>query len=227
MTGATDPQSSSRLFRKACRFYSFLAGGELGMLEKLIKETNLGQQLLNQIFDSDEDEQIIQPAEMEAIAQVIGIPVKQLLWNQEQMNHLYAQFDLDYDTEVKDINKRFFGASINPLQCSRAVMTMIFSEQGVAPKKQQYFEYLKQTLALTDEIIIPIDDSERRFHSLIKSLPKDKRFLSIVVKWIIGAVFADGTVNDSEVEKLNELLHEIQQIRGELAGAHVNLKPII
>ncbi|MBF0289441.1 MAG: hypothetical protein HQM14_16635 [SAR324 cluster bacterium] len=229
MPDEDDLRPSSRLFRKACLFYSFLEGGELGMLQKLVQDTNLTQQRLNEIFDSeqDEEEEAIEPVEMEAIAEIIGIPVRQLLWNQEQMNQLYAEFDLDFDTELKDINKRFFNTSINPLQCSRSVMAIIFSEDGVDPKEQQYFEYLKQTLSLTDEIIVPMDDSEKHFHSLIKSLPKDKRFLSVVVKWIIGAVFADGKVSEKKVEKLNELLQEIQQIRGELPEANVNLKPTI
>lgn len=214
----------SRLFRKVCHFYCFLEGGELGLLAKLIEETSLGRQRLNEILDWERVDEEITEDEMEEISKVIGIPLERLIWNQIEMNHLYGEFNLDFDVDVRDINKRVVSVSLSPLQFARAVMAMIYTDGDPDPKEKKYFEYLKRSFSLTEEVIIPMEDSEKHFHQLIHSLPSDTRFLSIVVKWIIGAVFADGEVSEEEVGKLKELLNEIQTIRGDLNGVDINLK---
>ncbi len=227
----TDYQSEeyqrTRLFRKALHFYSFLEGGEFGMLDALLQKTDIGQQRLNEIFDYEEDDELITSEEMESIAAVINIPADRMIWNQQEMNRLYSQFDLDYDVEVRDINKRVLNASINPLQFARAVMATIFSDGAADPKEQKFFTHLKNTFSLNDEIIMPLEESEEQFEHLITSLPQDSRFLTIVVKWIIGAVFADGEVSPEEVDTLGNLLRNIQAIRGELHHADVTATPTI
>lgn len=214
----------SRLFRKATVFYSFLEGGLLKCAEVLIEKTTLNRNRINEILDLEEDQDIVMDEqEKQAISAVLGIPVSEMIWNQYMMNCLYRDFNLNYDIMISDFNRRVLMHHINPLGFARAVMATIFADNEIDIKEQKYFEFLKTRFNLTDEIIIPGEEtSDIHFHNLIRSLPKDTRFLSIVVKWIIGAVFADGVVSPHEIQKLKELLNQIQTVRGELKGVKFN-----